>query len=433
MDGLVILGAGLAGLGCALEAPGSRIYEAKPHVGGHAASHDLGGVSFDEGAHICHSKDPEFLELIGRSTVPHVSIAPSVVRNSWCGSWVGYPVQNHLHELPIDLRIKALSDLVQAFAAPSADAPANYRQWCLRQYGPTLTHEFYERFTSKYWRVAMEDLATDWLGGRLLPSQLERVIEGAFRAPSDGQAVFTTFRYPQRGGFFGFFADMYRGLPLQLNQRAVEIDALGRTITFASGIRKSYEAMASSIPLPELVRITKDIPGRLQELAKGLRHTQLLCVNLLVNRPQLTDCHWFYVYDEAIDASRVSVPSNLSPTSALDGVTALQAEIFRRDDEPLEVEALTERTVNQLAALLNFDPGRDVMNVAAVPVRYSYVISDHRRASIVQELCEWFEARRIFPMGLYGRWKYIWSDAALLDGRRTARRISGRELKSCAA
>src|SRR5690606_697552 len=153
---------------------------------------------------------------------------------------------------------------VQAFAdREGAPPPENYRDWCVQQYGQTLTDEFYDKFTAKYWRMRMEDLATDWLGGRLLPSQLDRVIAGAFRAESEGQAVFNRFRYPERGGFFSFFAEFYENLPLALNERAIEIDTVKQQVTFSSGRCEPYQALASSIPLPELVRITKDLPPAL--------------------------------------------------------------------------------------------------------------------------------------------------------------------------
>jgi hypothetical protein len=39
------------------------------------------------------------------------------------------------------------------------------------------------------------------------------------------QAVFAQFRYPARGGFFGFFEPLYAGVDVCLGQRAVEVDA----------------------------------------------------------------------------------------------------------------------------------------------------------------------------------------------------------------
>ncbi len=426
MDGVIVLGAGLAGLGCARDLPGCRVFEASDHSGGHAFSHRVAGVAFDEGAHICHTKDREFLELICAAAGRVVTIEPSVVRNYYQGSWLTYPVQNHLHELPLEDRIQALADLVDAHTKPHADEPNHYLAWCRAQYGRFLTDRFYRKYTAKYWRVAMDVLATDWLGGRLLPSQLPRIIRGAFEAQAEQQSTFNIFRYPARGGFFGFFEPLYADIDVTHNARAVEVDPAGKLVTFHTGRTEHYDHLASSMPLPELIRITKDVPAALRELAAGLRHTQLLCVNILVKKPQLTNNHWFYIYDEDIDVARVSVPSNLSGESLPPEWTALQAEVFRRDDEALPIDVLLERAAAQVARILDFNPVSEIASLSHVPVPHAYVLSDHRRAAIVAALREWLEERDIFPMGLFGRWKYIWSDEAFRQGRQVAQLIKDR-------
>jgi protoporphyrinogen oxidase len=385
----------------------------------------MGGVHFDEGAHICHSKDAEFLALIARAAGAVVETARSVVRNRWQGCWHTYPVQNNLHELPLQDRVAALTGLLESHVQPAAGEAAHYRDWCLRNYGRFLTETFYDDFTAKYWRVAADELATDWLGGRLLPAMLPRVIQGAFAPPPESQAVFARFRYPARGGFFRFFAALYEGPEQHYGERAVEIDARRRTVRFASGRTEDYRVLASSIPLPDLVRLIKDAPRELLDLAGKLRATQLLCVNLIVDRPRLTDCHWFYVYGTECEAARVSVPSNLAPGSVKAGQTALQAEVFRRDDEPLDPAGLVERTVAQLGGMLGFC-GRDVRQVGHVHAPRAYVISDRERAGAVAALLDWLDRRDILSMGLYGRWKYVWSDEAFRQGEQTAEVIRTR-------
>jgi protoporphyrinogen oxidase len=424
MDGVIVLGAGLAGLGCARQLPGARVFEAAAHPGGHAYSHPMGGVHFDQGAHISHSKDEEFVRLTGQAAGEVCAISPSVVRNHWAGGWIGYPVQNHLADLPLDDRVRGLTDLVAAHASPRGE-PSDYREWCVAQYGEHLTRTFYDAFTAKYWRVPPERLATDWLGGRLLPSQLPRIVRGALGLPDDSQAVFARFRYPARGGFFGFFAPLYRGLDVRYGERAVEVDARRRTVSFASGRTEQFDSLVSTIPLPKLIGIVKDTPADVRAAAGRLRHTQLLCVNMIIDRPRLTDCHWFYVYDQDVEAARVSVPSNLAPGCVPAGRTAIQAEVFRRDDEPLDPALLVERTVAQIGRLLGFTPA-DVRQVGHVHVPHAYVISDHDRAAAVEFLRAWLADRGVLTAGLYGRWKYVWSDEAYRQGREAAAEVLAR-------
>jgi protoporphyrinogen oxidase len=146
---------------------------------------------------------------------------------------------------------------------------------------------------------------------------------------------------------------------------------------------------------------------------------------MVVARPQLTDCHWFYCYDAAFEAARVSVPSNLAPGSVPDGCTALQAEVFRLPGEPLVVDEIVERTVAQLGELLQFQP-RDLRHVGHILTHFAYVISDHQRAPIVAALRTWYETRGIYTMGLYGRWRYVWSDEAYRQGQETGQAIRAR-------
>lgn len=423
MSGVIMLGAGLSGLGCAGVLPEVRIYEKTDHPGGHAWSHCRHGICFDEGAHIAHSRDPEWRNHLISSGVDIHRVPQSRVINYWHGHWITYPVQNHLHELPIEERKRALVDFVRAQVEHRDRSPADYREWCLAHYGTFLTDRFYREYTGKYWRVPMEELATDWLKGRLLPAEMERILAGALAPQEERQSVFSEFWYPATGGYYAFFKNWFDRRPVIFNCPAVRVDWRRREVTFAGGAKERYDALASSIPLPELVHLLVDPPSEVQRAAGLLRHLQLLCVNFVIRRPGLTPAHWFYVYDPDMDVARVTVISNLAPGSVPPGRTVLQAEIFRRQDEPMEADRLGKKAVQDLAHVLGFDPQQDVERVDLVHVPYAYVISDHRRASAVDTIRSWMESEGIFPMGLFGRWQFIWSDEAFRSGEDAGRRI----------
>lgn len=424
-ENVVILGAGLAGLGCARALPGARVFEAESDPGGMARSHTCDGkVWFDRGCHICHSKDTAWLDLLKVADPSVVATARSRVVNYWHGHWITYPVQNHLLELPAENRIRALADLVSAQIEHKGRIPANYLEWCRFHYGEYLTWNFYEEYTRKYWRTPMEELATDWLSGRLLPSQIEKVIAGAMAEQPEDQPAFASFYYPSRGGYFSLFAPLYENVKVVCGARAAELEPKKKTVTFSDGRQESYEYLASSVPLPKLVQMIKDAPVEVRRAADALKHQRLLCVNMVIARENLTPNHWFYIYDNDVEASRVSFPGNLAPGSVPAGHTAMQAEIFRRPDETMDAASLAERTVRDMSRLLKFEAA-DMASVHVQEVPYTYIISNHHRAAAVQAVHDWLRGLGIIPMGMYGEWKFLWSDAAFRSGEQTALAIRG--------
>lgn len=423
-NSVVILGGGLTGLGCAKHLPGSVIYEAKDHPGGHVFSHEQGGVHFDEGAHICHAKDEDWLKQLYANAGDVVKMNQSRVSNWWHGQWVTYPVQNHLRDLPEDLRIRALSEIVSAQMMVADAKPKNYDEWCRAQYGNFLTDNFYREYTEKYWRTKMEEMDIDWLAGRLLPSQIERIVHGAIAPLDEKQSVFSTFHYPARGGFFAFFEKFYEGIDVQFDARCIEVDVTKREVLFADGQRVSYQRLINTTPLNEFVRNIRgvDVPDRVSEAAEELRHTQLIGINFIVNRKLDLPYHWFYIYDSDIDVSRVKVMSNLIPETTPPGKTVLQTEIFRRDDEAFDVEALKAKAVVDMARILQFDPG-DVEMIDHVTASHAYPIPMLGRIKAVEDITTWLAEHRIQSIGLCGKWKYVWSNQAFAAGREAAERI----------
>ena len=417
---VVVLGAGLAGLGFARHCPGCRVFEAETTPGGHARSHEFAGAWFDQGAHICHSQDGAWLKLVGAATPLH-AMTKSTVLNHKAGRWFAYPVQNHLFDLPKADREAALMDFLAAQEKYRGREPKNYEEWCRFQYGDSLVENFYRLYTAKYWHVPMAELATDWLGGRLLPSQVENIIAGAQGPVAEKQAVFRTFRYPHRGGFFAMLAQLADGVDLRLNKRAVRVDAAERIVAFADGAAESYDALVSTIPLPELVGMIPDAPADVRAAAAKLRALRQVCVNLVVDRESLSPANWFYVYDPDIDVARVSFPFSLS--GERNGCTAIQAEIFLPPAARPDEAALMEKALADLGRLLKF-PASAVLAAEIRAYPLSYVVSDLARAAAVRRVRDWLRGRGIETAGLFGNWEYVWSDRAFAGGRALAQALA---------
>lgn len=422
-DGVVILGAGLAGAGAARHLPGARIYEARREPGGYAQSHEFGGAWFDCGTHICHSRDESWLSLVTGHAPLH-EMAESKVLNYKAGLWFSYPVQNHLADLPEVERKAALEGFLEAQEKYRGREPRNYEEWCRFQYGDALLEGYYRLYTAKYWHVPMAEMSTDWLGGRLLPSQVETILAGAKGKQAEKQAVFNRFRYPKGGGFFALVRHLFEGLPIGFGKKAVEVDVEKRTVLFADGARADYEELVSTIPLPELIRMAKDVPETVREVAAKLRHVRHYCVNFVVERESLSPANWFYVYDPDIPASRVSFPDLLSGQNT--GRTAIQAEVFHPGDARPDEGVILERTLADLGRLLDFDK-REISDAEIRCQPVSYVVSDLNRAEAVRYIRDWLSQNHIHTAGLFGNWAYVWSDRSYASGVAAARELAGRK------
>ena len=180
------------------------ILEKENELLGHARSHKYMNNYFDEGVHVCHSTNTEWLSILDLSDANYVE--SSDVRNIDNGRWIGYPVQNNLADLSSGERAISLAQLRDC-SAKAYDKPKNYEDWLRNTYGEFLYQRYYRRFTLKYWRSEPSELGVDWLDGRLLPVQME-LVEAGLSEERLSQAVFSSYYYPATGGFQSLFGNL---------------------------------------------------------------------------------------------------------------------------------------------------------------------------------------------------------------------------------
>jgi protoporphyrinogen oxidase len=118
-----------------------------------------------------------------------------------------------------------------------------------------------------------------------------------------------------------------------------------------------------------------------------------------------------------VAVSRVSFPFALSGQAS--NQTAIQAEIFLPQNARPNEAQLRDRALADLGRILDFGPGEvAAAEICTYPV--SYVVSDLHRAAAVRHVRDWLRGRGIETTGLFGEWRYVWSDRAYADGRTLA-------------
>lgn len=424
---LMILGGGLAGLSAAYHSDGI-VFERDRRAGGHAKSQIRDGFVFDEGIHVLHTKNDYVLDLLARLGVRMVERR----REAWIHSFgvhTRYPFQANTFGLPVPIVKDCLVGFIDN-EFKDREQIKTYEDWIHFMFGKGIAQHFMIPYSIKFWGVPPSELTTEWVNIRHPRPTLEEVIEGALHDQTKGFGVNAEFRYPEAGGFGAIGEALAASTPdrLRLGKTVTRIDPGRHEVEFNRSERLRYERAICTLPLPEVVDLIDGAPMEVQDAASRLRCNSILVVNLGVRRPQITEKHWIYYLEPDFIFFRISFPFNKAANMAPPGMSSISAEIAYSPAHPLPVsrERVVQRVIEDLQVADVLAPGDEVVHAETIDIPYGYVIFDAHRKSATRVIHEYLRRHEIFPCGRYGSWAYLWSDEAILSGRKVALQVQGR-------
>ena len=433
MKNIVVLGSGMAGFGAAyrLHAEGiiPTMYDKNAYHGGHTASFRHGsGFLFDIGPHISFTKDTRIQELYAESVNQQYETVQININNYWRGHWPQHPVQLHLHGLPEDVIIKVIGDFVEEHHAPERQVK-NYADWLLASFGRTFSELFPMQYARKYHLTTADNMSTEWLGPRIYRPSLEEVLRGALSASAPQIHYITHFRYPSEGGFVSYLKKFVPMGSVKFNHELVSIDPRARQLSFANGFVAQYDALVSSVALPDLVRMIRGVPQDVLDAASRLACSTCVLVNIGVDRNDLSEAHITYFYDEDICFTRLSFPHMLSASNVPPGAGSIQAEVYFSDKyKPLtgSPDELIEPVINDLRRCGLLRENDRILFRSAMLVRYANIIFDLERTAALKTVHGYLDDIGINYCGRFGDWGYLWTDESFKSGENAAQKILDR-------
>ncbi len=434
MTTVSILGTGMAAFGAAHAAhrAGLRpvMYDRHDHIGGHTASYQFpGGWTFDEGPHVSFTEDRRVQDLLAANVDGRFETFGTRVNNYWKGHWIKHPAQINLHGLPAELVTRILLEFVEVSRRSGTPVIRNYEDWLRASFGNTFSETFPMEYTVKYHTTTAANMNTDWIGPRLYQPKLEEVFRGALQPSSSDVHYISGFRYPTKGGFVAYLEPFRRMADIHLRHEVVRIDPKRRLVEFGNGTAAPYEALVSSIPLPDLVPMIAGAPPDVLEAAGRLACSEAVIVSLGIDRPDLVDAHWTYFYDRDIFFTRLSTPHLQSPHNVPAGCGSLQAECYySRKYRPLDrrPEDCIEPVIADLKRCGVLREGDRVLFRHAMHIPYANVIFDLESGPAAATVHAYLDEIGIAYCGRYGDWAYIWTDQAFLSGEKALEKVLGR-------
>jgi UDP-galactopyranose mutase len=420
--GLVIIGAGPAGLATAIGFGGAcNVVEQRHEVGGLSASIEIDGAVFDVGGHSFWTPHPEVRQLVYDSVE---MVEQSRVARCWFrGTLIDYPFQRHYAELPDEgIRDACRQGLANADGGANA---AHFGEYLVRKFGPGVADHFLLPYNRKLWARDLARLGTDWTAERVAaPSrQTEPLLEVAGqRSPLQED---TKIAYPAAGGFGEICRALARRVPgVRLGAAVARIDLNRRVVALLDGTELPWTRLVSTIPLPDLLARIPDAPSRLRECAAGLEYVSLQAVFVVVDGPVDRDLQRVYVADPAIVAHKIALNHNSSPSLRSRPRHAIIAEVSYSADKPLPEGDLKRRVVRDLLELRLLRSEQSVLHTSALDIKFGYPVPTHDRVSRVREIQSWLNERGLTTLGRFGAWQYVNSDRCIHDGLALGRSIA---------
>jgi UDP-galactopyranose mutase len=421
----LILGGGLAGLSACLHSNGI-VYEQHDTPGGHARSHRRDGFTFDEGIHVLHTNSDYVLQLLQQANAG----LDVKEREAWIvsnGAMTRYPFQANTYGLPPQIIKDCLLGFVQN-EFDDREKIKNYEDWIYFMFGKGIADHFMIPYSKKFWGVDPTELTTEWVNVRHPRPSLEEVISGALEDQKKGFGINAVFRYPREGGFGRIgesLADKCQDR-IRYGMKATAIDPKAKKVLFNGKDWVDYGKLVSTLPLPELIGLMPDVPREVQDAVGLLRTNSLLVVNLGVNRPKISDKHWIYFLEREFSFIRISFPGNMASTVCPAGTTAISAEIAYGNGNPLPAkrEEMTGRVVDDLIRAKVLTPEDKIIFSDVIDIKYGYVVFDRNRRAAVSTIHDYLKTLDILPCGRYGAWAYLWSDEAILSGKKAGEKVS---------
>jgi protoporphyrinogen oxidase len=429
----VIIGAGLAGLGCARYLDGSAvILERESAVGGTARSFVRHGFSFDITGHWLHLRDPGIQELVRElfgDELVKVQRRAAIYSH---GVLTPYPFQANTHGLPVEVVAECVLGYFAAreqLARGDAPAPRTFEDFIRQRMGNGIARHFMLPYNEKLWTVPPAEMDCTWCE-RFVPTPTpEEVVLGALQPGGAGHALGynATFSYPRTGGIGELATRLRRTLraEVRLGSAVAAVDWQQRSVRLENGSQLGYRRLVSTMPLADLIARLVAPPDEVRTAAARLRATSVTYWDVgVAGANRNDDPHWIYYPEAEVPFYRAGSPSAALPQLAPAGHRSLYVEVSHRRGTAVPVSDNDVLVALRRVGLLRSNEEPVVFERTTIDC--AYVIMDQAYGAARTSLLAWLEAQGIFSVGRYGAWTYDSMEGALIQGRTAAGRLSGR-------
>ncbi len=426
---IVIIGAGPAGLSCAVRlkelGKDAAIFEKESRPGGLIRTEKFGAYQFDYGGHLLHFRRPEMEKwvkgLMGKDRLIRIKRKSFVFSSRVL---TPYPFQVNTFGLPAEVIRDCLLGFIEVNCLAGPAKTKNFHDWILAHFGEGFARHFLFPFNRKFWRIPLTELDSEWAEWSVPRPAIKDVVEGALGLTREDYGYNAWFHYPRKGGVETLARSLAEQLQkISLNRAIISLNLKNRKILLDNGEEIVYHKLVSTMPLRELINKAKDMPAKLKTAGQGLRHISVLCINLGIKGPPLSPAHWIYFPEDRFMFYRAGFYGNFSDKPSEYQSVVLEFT-YLPDQEPLDEQTLIKQAIKDFKKTGLLTDAHEIEYTGAMKIPCAYVIFDRRRKQVLPGMLKYLEDHGVYSIGRYGGWTYSTIEDALKEGMETAEKLA---------
>ncbi|MGC8503105.1 NAD(P)/FAD-dependent oxidoreductase [Desulfurella sp.] len=465
---VVIIGAGPAGITCALELARNNkkvlVLEQDSQVGGISKTINYKQNRIDIGGHRFFSKSEWvkrwWMELLEPCTLEEAYIKDKCMlkrdrlsRIYFEKKFYDYPLKlnfNTALNIGFFRGISFLKDYIKARIDP-IKPEKNLEDFFINRFGVGLYETFFRDYTQKVWGVSCKNISKEWGSQRIKSLDISKAILHAFKSlflknSASATTLIEEFDYPKLGPGQLWETAIQKaidsGAKLKLNAKALYFEKIGDRIdslTFLDTTTSEVDAVksdyfVSTMPIKDLaLGIRPEIEEDVFNIATNLQYRDFISIGLLYKklaiqsknyRKEAGACripdNWIYVQEPNVKMGRIQLFNNWSPFMIADINTVwLGLEYFCNEGDKLwqaSNKELIELGLGELekigiAKKFDFIDGTVIRQKKAYPAYFG----TYEKFDLVKNYFNKFE--NLFLIGRNGMHRYNNQDHSMLTAK----------------
>ena len=451
----LIIGAGPAGLACAMELSRKgktcSVVERDHQVGGLAQTIKIkeGDDVFltDIGPHRFFSKNQYLYDFIEDLLKEEWRRVPRLTRQFVDGKYYNYPVNFGQVVRNLGLLRSARIGIDYFIARIRYDVfkkpMLTFEDYVVANFGRALAEFSMINYSEKIWGIPCADIHPDWAKQRISGLNLWSVLKNAIGLGGSGKgkkgpkSLVDEFYYPQFGTG-RIYEEIGKhlvksGTDIHVNSEPIAVRHDGKRITEVDiktpdGIETiKPKNVVESVPLTAFLDLLDPKPpAKVLQAAKNLRWRNQVYLFLTLNKEQVTADNWIYFPQKDIPFGRTSEMKNFSKDMCPEGTTSFFVEFFAFEGDDIWTmpkEQLLEMVMPYFEKW-GFFTKEEIRQSYLMKRSHVYPVYDTTYKANVEKIRDYLdELENLIYVGRPGRFRYTNQDHSLEMGIIASRMI----------